>query len=79
MSMDNVRIKLIQDGWQSVVHAVIESRSFSQIADFYAGIFQQIIQFATQTARERNDRWFIMPTIQPSHDMYCHPLRATGA
>src|SRR5260370_33095047 len=79
MSVDNVRPALFENRWQSIVHAVIESRVFAQISDFYASLFQQTIEVATQPARERNDCWFKALTVQTFHDMNRHALGATGA
>src|SRR6266581_2059916 len=79
MSMDNVRPAFFENRWQSVVHAVIKSGLFPQVQNFNASIFQQTIEVATQTARERNDCRFKTLPVQPSHDMNRHTLGATGA
>src|SRR5216683_1900097 len=79
MSMDNVRLALFENRWQSVVHAVIESRPFAQVPHFYPSLLKQTVQVATQTARERNDCWFKTLTVQSPHDMNRHALGATGA
>src|SRR5260370_15064074 len=79
MSVDNVRPALFENKWQSVVHAVIESGPFAQVPHFYPSLLKQTVQVATQTARERNDRWFKTLTVQSPHDMNRHTLSATGA
>src|SRR5258708_7525427 len=79
MSMDNVRPALLENRWQSVVHAVIESRPFAQVPHFYSSLLKQTVQVATQTARERNDCRFKTLPVQPSHDMHRYALGATRA
>src|SRR6266581_2428815 len=79
MSVDNVRPALFENRWQSIVHAVIESRPLAQVVHFYPSLLQQTVEVATQPARERNDCWFKALTVQTFHDMNRHALGATGA
>src|SRR6266567_1419128 len=79
MSMDNVRPAFFENRWQSVVHAVIESRPFAQVPHFYPILLKQAVQIATQPTCVRNDCWLITLTVQSPHDMNRYALGTTGA
>src|SRR5260370_35486036 len=69
MSMDNVRSATFENRWQSVVHAVIESRLFAQVVHFYSGLLQQTIEVATQPTRIRNDYGLVTLAVQPPYNL----------
>ncbi len=64
---------------QSGVHAVIESRLFAQVSNFYPSLLQQTVEVTSQPSCERNNYGFISLAVQSSHDMNRHALGATGA
>src|SRR5579859_621452 len=79
MGVDYVRLALIELGGQSEVHAVIESRPFSQVSNFHPGLVQQSVEIAVHAIREGNDNWFKSPAIQASCDVNGDALGPTRA
>jgi len=79
MGVNNIRLAVSENRMQSGVHAVIESRPFAQVPNFYACFLQQTVEVAPQPPRERNYYWIISLAVQPSHDMNRHALGAAGA
>ena len=79
MSVDNIWPAFSESSMYSRIHAVIESRAFAQVSNFYPSLVQQTIQVAFQPTGVGNDDRFIALTVQSSHDMNCHALGAAGA
>jgi len=79
MSVHNIRSVFSESSMYSRVHAVIESRSFAQVSNFYPSLVQQMIEVAFQPTGVGNDDRFIALTIQSSYDMNRHALGAAGA
>jgi len=79
VGVNNIRLAVSENRMQSGVYAVVESRAFAQVSNFYASLLQQTVEVASQPPRERNYYWFISLAVQPSHDMNRYALGAAGA
>ena len=79
MSVDNIWPAFSESSMYSRIHAVIESRAFAQVSNFYPSLVQQTIQVAFQPIGVGNDDRFIALTVQSSHDMNRYALGAAGA
>ena len=79
MSVDNIWPVLSESSMYSRIHAVIESRAFAEVSNFYPSLVQQTIEVACQSASVGNDGWFITLTVQSLYDMNRHALGAAGA
>src|ERR1700730_13203498 len=79
MGVDDIRLALSENRMLPGVHAVIKSRAYAQISNFYASLLQQTVEVAFQPSCERNDYRFIPLTVQSSYDMDRHALGTTRA